>query len=73
MKVTGLTKRALAVRRELRDLPKAGWERVGEGGGRLWELVRGSRIGYQITETRISADGVSVWVRVVDPLNGLRN
>jgi hypothetical protein len=63
---TALAKRALAVRRDHRDMPKAGWEYVGEGGGKLWELNRGYRIGHRIAEVKIAADGVGVWVKTVD-------
>lgn len=59
-------KDVLAVRREHRDMPKAGWEYVSEGGGKLWELHRGYRIGYRIVEAKISHNGLGVWVRIED-------
>lgn len=64
MKVTSFTRKALAVRREERSMLRAGWERVGEGGGRLWELVRGGRFGSRIVDARVAEDGVSLWVRI---------
>lgn len=68
MKVTAATKRALADRRDDRDKLASGWERVGERGGKLWELYRGYRIGYKITDVRIAADGRSLWIKTqVDP------
>lgn len=59
-------KRVLAARRDRRDRIKEGWEFVGEGGGKLWELYRGCRIGYRITDVRISADGLGVWIKTAD-------
>jgi hypothetical protein len=59
-------KRVLASRREHRDLPKQGWEYLGEGGGKLWELYRGYRIGYEITEVRIAASGTALWIKTED-------
>ena len=64
MKVTAFTRQALAMRREQRDLPKLGWEMVGEGGGRLWELKRGARVGQRILAVRVAACGTAVWIRV---------
>ena len=67
MRLTAFSRRALAIRREARDLPKQGWERVAENGGRLWELTRGARWGKVITDVRIAADGKSLWIKVGDP------
>lgn len=67
MKVTSRTRRALASRRELRDMPKLGWEMVGEGGGMLWELQRGFRYNHEITDVQIAADRKSLWVKVEKP------
>lgn len=61
---TDWQKKVLAGRRERRDMEKAGWERVGEGGGKLWELNRGGRIGQRIVDVKIALDGTSLWVRV---------
>ena len=63
MKVSELTKSALACRRDARDMEADGWERVGEGGGKLWELHRGGRVGHHIVDVRIAADGKSLWVK----------
>lgn len=63
MKVTAFTKSALECRRENRDLPKEGWERVGENGGNLWQLYRGGRWNHTITDVRISVDGKSLWIK----------
>lgn len=63
MKVTSLTTAALECRREDRDLPKDGWERVSEGGGLLWELHRGRRWNHRITDVRVAVDGKSLWIK----------
>lgn len=63
MLATASQKEAIAIRRELRDLPKEGWEQVGEGGGKLWELYRGGRWRHRITDVRISVDGRSLWIK----------
>ena len=63
MKVTPLNKHALACRSEQRRMLAAGWERIGEGGGELWQLYRGGRVGHVITEVRIAHDGISLWIR----------
>lgn len=63
MKVSALTKSALAVRRETRDMKAAGWEYV-EGGGKLWELHRGWRYNHRIVDVKIAAGGKSLWVKV---------
>lgn len=65
---TRLAKETLAHRRDVRDMTKAGWEFVGERGGRLWELYRGYRIGYRITDVRISRDGLGLWIKTADTL-----
>jgi hypothetical protein len=57
-------KDVLSGRRESREMTKAGWEYVGEGGGRLWELVRGPRQAHRIVEARISSGGKGVWVKI---------
>ena len=58
---TEFQKRALAYRREKRDMEKAGYERVGEGGGNLWELYRGGRYNHRIIDAKISVDGKEVF------------
>lgn len=67
MRVSELTKSALACRRETRDLKAAGWEPVGENGGNLWELHRGWRYNHRIVDVKISVDGKSLWVKVAPP------
>lgn len=68
MRVTDTTRRRLAYRREERAMIRAGWERVGEGGGKLWELHRGCRWRERITDVRIAIDGKSLWVRIEEEL-----
>lgn len=67
MKVTKLTRSALTVRREARDMKTNGWESVGEGGGKLWELHRGGRWREVITDVKIAADGKSLWIKTAEP------
>ena len=67
MKVTDITRTALKVRREAKRMQADGWERVGEGGGKLWELHRGGRWREIITEVKIAADGKSLWIRTGEP------
>ena len=62
-----------AVNRNLRltwpehtKLSDDGWEEVGEGGGRLWELHRGYRTGHRIVDARITPDGMSMLVKIID-------
>ena len=66
MKVTALTKRNLHIRRERKRLFAEGYEEIGENGGRLWELYRGFRIGYVITEVVIGPDGCSLFIKTRD-------
>ena len=63
MRVTHRTRQALAVRRDKRDMSRDGWEYVGEGGGKLWELHRGVRYRHRITEVRIAACGKALWIK----------
>lgn len=63
MKVTPFTRSALKVRRENRDRIRAGWERVGEQGGKLWELHRGHRLNHRIIAVDIAADEKSLWIK----------
>lgn len=60
---SAFSKHARLVRTEHRDLPKQGWEHVGERGGKLWEFYRGCRIGHHVTDVRIAADGISFWIK----------
>lgn len=63
MKVTEATRRWLAIRRDERDMKRAGWEFVGEGGGKLWELYRGCRTSHSIVDVRIAACGRALWIK----------
>lgn len=60
-------KDVLAMRRETRAMDKAGWEYLGEGGGRIWELTRGWRWDHHIVAAKVALDGKGVWVKV-EPL-----
>ena len=57
------SKEIIAVRRDMRDRKRDGYEYLGEGGGAIWELSRGSRWNHVITEAIIAKDGKGVWVK----------
>lgn len=63
MIVTDVTRKILKVRRDARDHRRDGWERVGEGGGRLWELYRGMRDDHKILEVEIASCGKALWIK----------
>lgn len=67
MHVTDLTRDHLAFRRQSRDLRAKGYEIVGERGGSLWELYRGSRVNHRIVDAIIGADGKCIFVKI-EPL-----
>ncbi len=71
MKVTAFTKRALRIRRERKRLFAEGYEEVGENGGLLWQLYRGHRIGYVITEVVVGPDGLSLFIKTRDTVTDL--
>ena len=64
MLVTDRTRRVLEARRFQRKMTAAGWERIGEGGGRLWEIYRGGRVGQRIQQAIIEPGGMAVWVKI---------
>ncbi len=63
MKFTAHTARVLAARRMRKRLIADGYEEVGEGGGKLWELHRGYRYGHIITDVKVGPDGKSVFIK----------
>ncbi|RUV07952.1 hypothetical protein EOA79_02360 [Mesorhizobium sp. M1A.F.Ca.IN.020.03.2.1] len=63
MLVTNFTRRALAYRKQKRDLLAQGYEEIGESGGKLWELHRGKRMGHRIVAAVIATDGKSLYVK----------
>ena len=63
MNVTEVTKSRLAKRREHRDRLANGWEYVNCNGGNLWELDRGYRSGWVITDVDIADNRVGLWVK----------
>lgn len=63
MKVTPKTSKILSIRRERRDMLKAGWEFVGEDGGNLWQLYRGGRYRERIYDVKIAACGMALWIK----------
>ena len=71
MKFTDRTRRVLAYRRHAREMARAGWEYVGEGGGHLWQLVRGSRRGQRIVAATPALDGLGVWVLIMPATDSL--
>lgn len=60
MKVTDFTRRALAVRREKRDMARKGYVRHETD----WEIHRGGRIGDRIVDARVSVDGLYVYTKL---------
>lgn len=66
MLVTDFTRDAMKARHgqaEKARLIAEGWEEVGEGGGRLWELHRGWRHDHVITSVTIAPDGKSLLIK----------
>lgn len=64
MLVTERTRQAHAYRKMSRDLLATGWEEVGEGGGKLWELYRGYRTEHHIIDVKIAPGGKSLFVKI---------
>jgi hypothetical protein len=64
MKVTDLTRQVIAARRQRRELLARGYEEVGEGGGLLWQLRRGGRVGHVIVDAIIATNGLSVYCKI---------
>lgn len=63
MKFTEFTKRALAVRRERRQMYAAGYREHETD----WEILRGSRMGDVILDARVSVDGLYVYTKIGKP------
>lgn len=79
MKLTKGSKEILSYRRIKRDSDRQtakwaleGFEEIGEGGGQLWEIYRGFREGQIILAARIAPDGMSVWVKIGNPVRSQR-
>lgn len=66
MKVTQRTRNGLQCRRHNNQMRKDGWEYIGEGGGDLWKIYRGDRIGWKIIAAQPSCDGMGIWVKYKD-------
>ena len=60
MRVTDLTRKQLAVRREARTMRANGY-RLHETD---WEVVRGYRWREVIVDARVSVDGLGVWTKI---------
>jgi hypothetical protein len=63
VRVTDFTRRALAWRKEQRDLSRAGWTCTSDFD---WRLTRGDLQHKRIAEVQISSDGKQVWYRLED-------
>jgi hypothetical protein len=63
MKVTEVTKRALAVRREERRMEAAGYRKNETD----WEIHRGARRGERIVDAKVSVCGGYVWTKIAPP------
>lgn len=57
---TGFTKRALAFRRESREMKRRGYRRHETD----WEIHRGGKIGQKIIDAVISVDGKYVYTKI---------
>ena len=64
MLVTLQTKSILRLRKTERAWTREGFECVGEGGGKLWELHRGGRTDCEIKDARVSPNGRDLWIRI---------
>jgi hypothetical protein len=64
MLVTDFTRQSIAFRRQQRVLLADGYEEVGEGGGKLWELYRGYRTRQSIKDVKIATHGKSLFVKI---------
>ena len=62
MRVTDFTRRAIAIRREARDMERAGWRRIYEP---CWQIVRGGDRRH-IVDARVSVNGYQIWYRLSD-------
>lgn len=69
MKVTAFTRETLRCRRSRRALLAAGFEEIGENGGRLWQLYRGARQDHRIVAVVIAPEGKSLFVKI-EPSRG---
>ena len=69
MLVTLRTRLALAYRRQRKKLLNLGYEEITctSGIGNLWELDRGRRRGWRITDAVVGESGLSVYVKVSPP------
>lgn len=69
MKVNELTKRALAVRRQRREMIDRGYEEITMtfGIGNLWELDRGGRTSWTLVDAVLGVGGKSVYVKAAPP------
>lgn len=67
MRVTDFTRRALAYRRQERDMKRRGYEQITctFGIGNLWELDRGGRQNWRLTDAVLGVDGKSIYVLAV--------
>lgn len=64
MKFSEFTKERLRSAKIIRQLKRDGYEEVGEGGGKLWEIYRGHRLGHKILDAVISPNGMSIYVKI---------
>lgn len=40
-----------------------GYEKIGEGGGKLWELYRGWRTDQRIVDAIVDPGGRAIWIK----------
>jgi hypothetical protein len=63
MKLTQASRDILQYRRSVRKLTNDGYEEIGEGGGKLWELYRGWRHDHVITDVVIGPDRKALFIK----------
>jgi hypothetical protein len=63
MLVTEHTREGLRLERFRRDMEARGYEKIGEGGGKLWELYRGWRTDQRIVDAIVDPGGRAIWIK----------
>lgn len=65
MLVTDTTRKALAYRRQKRDMTRRGYEQItcAFGVGQLWELDRGGRWHWRIVDAVVGVDGKTIYAK----------
>lgn len=72
MKFNERTSLILRHRRFVKNMLSKGYEEVGEDGGKLWELYRGYRTAYRITDAIVAPLGRSVFVKIESAFEAIK-